>query len=51
MKIENMILGPKLYARTAIDLCSQQRVSQQTKSQVALALRITGACPHGVANQ
>ena len=25
MKIENMILGSKLYAHTAIDLCSQER--------------------------
>ena len=25
MKIENMILGTKLYAQTAIDLCNQDR--------------------------
>jgi len=25
MKIENMIVGRKLYAQTAIDLCSQER--------------------------
>jgi hypothetical protein len=25
MKIENMIVGSRLYAQTAIDLCSQER--------------------------